>query len=69
MQRNRYSTEFKEQALSKARQRGSRTLESVAIELNMSLEERLHKRQSESKPLAEAFHEWMLLQRQKNNQP
>ena len=37
MQRNRYSTEFKEQALSKARQRGSRTLESVAIELNMSL--------------------------------
>ena len=37
MQRNRYSKEFKEQALSKARQRGSRTLESVAIELNMSL--------------------------------
>lgn len=37
MQRNRYSTEFKEQALSKARQRGSRTLESVAMELNMSL--------------------------------
>ena len=37
MQRNRYSTEFKEQALSKARQRGSRTLESVANELNISL--------------------------------
>lgn len=37
MQRNRYSKEFKEQALSKARQRGLRTLESVAIELNMSL--------------------------------
>ena len=37
MQRNRYSTEFKEQALSKARQRGSRTLESVANELNVSL--------------------------------
>jgi transposase-like protein len=36
MQRNRYSKEFKEQALSKARQRGSRTLESVAKELNMS---------------------------------
>lgn len=37
MQRNRYSKEFKERALSKARQRGSRTLESVAKELNMSL--------------------------------
>ncbi len=37
MQRNRYSTEFKEQALSKARQRGSRTLTSVANELNVSL--------------------------------
>lgn len=37
MQRNRYSTEFKEQALSKARQRGSRTLESIANELNVSL--------------------------------
>lgn len=37
MQRNRYSTQFKEQALSKARQRGSRTLESVANELNMPL--------------------------------
>ncbi len=37
MQRNRYSSEFKEQALSKARQRGPRTLESVATELNISL--------------------------------
>lgn len=37
MHRNRRSTEFKEQALSKARQRGSRTLESVASELNMAL--------------------------------
>ena len=37
MQRNRHSTEFKEQALSKARARGSRTLESVAAELNMPL--------------------------------
>jgi transposase-like protein len=37
MQRNRHSSEFKEQALSKARQRGSRTLESVAGELNLSL--------------------------------
>jgi transposase-like protein len=37
MQRNRYSTQFKEQALNKARQRGSRTLESVATELNLSL--------------------------------
>ena len=37
MQRNRHSTEFKEQALSKARARGSRTLESLAAELNMSL--------------------------------
>ena len=37
MQRNRYSSEFKEQAISKVRQRGSRTLESVANELNISL--------------------------------
>ena len=37
MQRNRYSSEFKEQAMSKARQRGARTLESVATELNISL--------------------------------
>jgi transposase-like protein len=37
MQRNRYPSEFKEQALSKARQRGSRTLESIAGELNLSL--------------------------------
>jgi transposase-like protein len=32
-----YSAEFKEQALSKARQRGTRTLEAVANELSMSL--------------------------------
>ena len=37
MQINQHSTEFKEQALSKARERGSRTLESVATELNLSL--------------------------------
>ena len=37
MQRNRYSEEFKEQALSKARQRGLRTLECVATELNLPL--------------------------------
>ena len=37
MQRNRYTSEFKEQAMSKARQRGARTLESVANELNISL--------------------------------
>jgi hypothetical protein len=37
MQRNQHSTEFKEQALSKARARGSRTLGAVAAELNMSL--------------------------------
>ena len=37
MQRNQHSTEFKEQALSKARTRGVRTLESVAKELNMFL--------------------------------
>ena len=37
MQRNQHSPEFIEQALSKARQRGSRTLQSVAVELNMSL--------------------------------
>jgi len=37
MQRNRYSTEFKEQALSKARQRGTRTLKALADELNISL--------------------------------
>lgn len=37
MQRNRYTSEFREQALSKARQRGPRTLESVANELNISL--------------------------------
>jgi transposase-like protein len=32
-----YSAEFKEQALSKAKQRGTRTLEAVANELSMSL--------------------------------
>ena len=37
MPENRYSSEFKEQALSKARQRGSRTLASVASELNLSV--------------------------------
>jgi hypothetical protein len=37
MQRNRRSTEFKEQALSKARQRGTHTLEEVAAELNLPL--------------------------------
>lgn len=37
MQRNRYSLEFKEQALSKARQRGTHTLQAVTSELNMSL--------------------------------
>ena len=37
MQKIQHSREFIEQALSKARGRGSRTLESVATELNMSL--------------------------------
>ena len=37
MQRNQRSPEFIEQALSKARTRGSRTLESVATELSLSL--------------------------------
>ena len=37
MQRIRRTPEFKEQALSKARQRGTRTLEEVAAELNMSV--------------------------------
>ena len=37
MQRNQHSPEFIEQALGKARERGSRTLQSVAAELNMSL--------------------------------
>ena len=37
MQRNQHSPEFIEQALSKARERGSQTLQSVATELNMSL--------------------------------
>jgi len=34
---SRHSAEFKEQALTKVRQRGTRTLESVADELSMSL--------------------------------
>ena len=37
MQRIRHTPEFREQALSKARQRGSRTLDEVATELNMSV--------------------------------
>ena len=37
MQRNHHSPEFIEQALSKARTRGTRTLAAVAAELNMSL--------------------------------
>jgi transposase-like protein len=37
MQRIRRAPDFKEQALSKARQRGSRTLDEVAAELNMPL--------------------------------
>ena len=37
MQRNQHSPEFIEQALSKARMRGTRTLAAVAAELNMSL--------------------------------
>ncbi|MBC7957354.1 MAG: transposase [Cytophagales bacterium] len=36
MKRNRHSIEFREQALSKARQRGSRTVQDVANDLNMS---------------------------------
>jgi hypothetical protein len=37
MPRNQHSPEFQEQALSKVRARGKRTLESVAAELNMPL--------------------------------
>ena len=37
MHRNRHSPEFKEQALAKARDRGSRTLQAVAQEINISL--------------------------------
>ena len=37
MQRTFHSQEFKEQALSKVRQRGLRTLDEVASDLNMSL--------------------------------
>lgn len=32
---------------------------------HLSADERLHRRQSDSKPLVDAFHQWMLLQRQK----
>jgi transposase-like protein len=37
MPRIRHTPDFREQALSKARQRGSRTLDEVATELNMSV--------------------------------
>ena len=37
MQRNRHSPEFRDQARSKAADRGKRTLEAVALELNVSL--------------------------------
>jgi len=37
MPRNQHAAEFQEQALSKVRTRGKRTLESVATELNMPL--------------------------------
>ena len=37
MQRTQYTADFKQQVLSKARQRGTRTLNEVAAELNMSL--------------------------------
>ena len=37
MQRSRHSTAFIEQALAKARDRGNRTLEAVAQEINISL--------------------------------
>jgi transposase-like protein len=37
MPRQKHTIEFKEQALAKARQRGTRTLEAVAAELNISL--------------------------------
>ena len=37
MQRNRHSIEFRDQARSKAADRGKRTLEAVALELNVSL--------------------------------
>ena len=36
MNRNNHSTEFREQALSKVRQRGARSVRVVAEELNMS---------------------------------
>jgi len=37
MKRKTYPTEFKEQALSKARERGTKTLQNIADELNLSL--------------------------------
>lgn len=37
MQRNIYTTEFKEQALNKARHRGDKTLQAIADELNLAL--------------------------------
>jgi len=37
MNRNHYSTEFKEQALRKAQERGNKTLAAIADELNLSL--------------------------------
>ncbi len=37
MQRKTYSSEFKEQALRKAHERGSKTLADIANELNLSL--------------------------------
>jgi len=37
MKRKSYPTEFKEQALSKARDRGAKTLQNIAGELNLSL--------------------------------
>lgn len=37
MKRKIYPTEFKEQALSKARERGTKTLQNIADELNVSL--------------------------------
>ena len=36
MTRNRHSLEFREQALSKVRQRGARSVQDIASDLNMS---------------------------------
>lgn len=52
-QRNRYSKEFQEQALLKARGRGDRSVQAIAEELNMS-EGTLRKWASESKRAASA---------------